>query len=217
MVQLITGLIPSISKLQKEGGGEGRRAITRLTRLITFGWALIQSSSIAFYLKRALFDWTPVLAFEIILWLSTGAMIVLWLSELITDYGLGNGASLLIYTNIISNLPTLFKKLIVENSDNFTPISIISISALIFISLYGIVFLQQGIRKVPLISSKQLSSVELESIGKELSSAMGSKIKFDYKVDKELIGGLKLQLGSFMIDTSIKNKLKKYKQAMLED
>ena len=84
------------SKLQKEGGGEGRRAITRLTRLITFGWALIQSSSIAFYLKRALFDWSPLLAFEIILWLTTGAMIVLWLSELITEYGLGNGASLLI-------------------------------------------------------------------------------------------------------------------------
>jgi len=51
MVQLVTGLIPSISKLQKEGGGEGRRAITRLTRLITLGWALIQSSSIAFLFK----------------------------------------------------------------------------------------------------------------------------------------------------------------------
>jgi F-type H+-transporting ATPase subunit delta len=46
---------------------------------------------------------------------------------------------------------------------------------------------------------------------------MGSTIKFDYKVDKSLIGGLKLQLGSFMIDTSIKNKLKKYKQRMLEN
>ena len=45
---------------------------------------------------------------------------------------------------------------------------------------------------------------------------MGSTIKFDYKVDDRLIGGLKLQLGSFMIDTSIKNKLKKYEQAMLE-
>jgi len=111
MVQLITGLIPSISKLQKEGGSEGRRAITRLTRLITFGWALIQSSSIAFYLKRALFDWTPLLAFEIIVWLSTGAMIVLWLSELVTEYGLGNGASLLIYINIISSLPNLGKKI----------------------------------------------------------------------------------------------------------
>ena len=156
MVQLITALIPSISKLQKEGGGEGRRAITRLTRLITFGWALIQSSSIAFYLKRALFDWTPLLAFEIILWLSTGAMIVLWLSELITEYGLGNGASLLIYTNIISSLPNLGKKLISENTGNLTIISGLGIALLLFIAISGIITLQESARIVPLISSKQL-------------------------------------------------------------
>ena len=46
---------------------------------------------------------------------------------------------------------------------------------------------------------------------------MGSTIKFDYKIDKGLIGGLKLQLGSFMIDTSIKSKLKKFEQQMLEN
>ncbi len=156
MVQLITGLIPSISKLQKEGGGEGRRAITRLTRLITFGWALIQSSSIAFYLKRALFDWSPLLAFEIILWLTTGAMIVLWLSELITEYGLGNGASLLIYTNIISSLPNLGKKLISENSGNLSVVSGVGIGLLFFIAIAGIITLQESARIVPLISSKQL-------------------------------------------------------------
>jgi preprotein translocase subunit SecY len=156
MVQLITGLIPSISKLQKEGGGEGRRAITRLTRLITLGWALIQSSSIAFYLKRALFDWSPLLAFEIILWLTTGAMIVLWLSELITEYGLGNGASLLIYTNIISSLPNLGKKLISENTGNLTLASTIGIAILFFIAISGIITLQESARIVPLISSKQL-------------------------------------------------------------
>ena len=157
MVQLITGLIPSISKLQKEGGGEGRRAITRLTRLITFGWALIQSSSIAFYLKRALFDWSPLLAFEIILWLTTGAMIVLWLSELITEYGLGNGASLLIYTNIISSLPNLGKKLISENTGSLTLVSGVGIGLLFFIAISGIITLQESARIVPLISSKQLS------------------------------------------------------------
>lgn len=160
MVQLITGLIPSISKLQKEGGGEGRRAITRLTRLITFGWALIQSSSIAFYLKRALFDWTPLLAFEIILWLATGAMIVLWLSELITEYGLGNGASLLIYTNIISSLPNLGKKLITENTGNLTPVSGVGIALLFFIAISGIITLQESARIVPLISSKQLGQTQ---------------------------------------------------------
>ena len=68
-----------------------------------------------------------------------------------------------------------------------------------------------------LISSKELSKSELERIGKDLSDAIGSNLKFDYKIDKELIGGLKLQLGSFMIDTSIKNKLKKYEKAMLEN
>lgn len=156
MVQLITGLIPSISKLQKEGGGEGRRAITRLTRLITVVWALIQSSSIAFYLKRALFDWSPLLAFEIILWLTTGAMIVLWLSELITEYGLGNGASLLIYTNIISSLPNLGKKLIAENTGNLNLVSGLGIGLLFFIAISGIITLQESARIVPLISSKQL-------------------------------------------------------------
>jgi preprotein translocase subunit SecY len=157
MVQLITGLIPAISKLQKEGGGEGRRAITRLTRLISFGWAIIQSSTIAFYLKRALFDWSPLLAFEIIIWLTTGAMIVLWLSELITEYGLGNGASLLIYTNIISSLPNLGKKLLTENTGNMTVVSGIIIMILFFIAISGIITLQESARIIPLISSKQLS------------------------------------------------------------
>ena len=75
---------------------------------------------------------------------------------------------------------------------------------------------KRGEIKASLISSKELSSTELENINKELSSSMGSIIKFDYKVDQNLIGGLKLQLGSFMIDTSIKNKLKKYEQKMIE-
>ena len=74
---------------------------------------------------------------------------------------------------------------------------------------------KRGEIKASLISSKELSQTELENISKDLSNIMGLVLKFDYKVDKELIGGLKLQLGSFMIDTSIKNKLKKFKQAML--
>ena len=75
---------------------------------------------------------------------------------------------------------------------------------------------KRGELKASLISSKELSTAEIEVISKDLSSLMGSTIKFDYKVDKNLIGGLKLQLGSFMIDTSIKNKLKQFEQNMLE-
>ena len=76
---------------------------------------------------------------------------------------------------------------------------------------------KRGEVKASLISSKELSSNELNEISKDLSQSMGSKIIFDYKVDKGLIGGLKLQVGSYMIDTSVKNKLKKFEQAMLEN
>ena len=162
LIQLILGFSPQLSKLQKEGDLEGRRKINRLTRFITLIWAIIQSLSLAFYLKQVLFDWNFLLAGEIVLWLTTGAMIVLWLSELITDYGLGNGASLLIYTNIISSLPNLWNKVITENSENFSFSSGIIISILIFLSFYGIVFLQEGFRIIPLLSSKQLNQISLQ-------------------------------------------------------
>ena len=157
LMQILISAFPNLSKLQKEGGGEGRRTINKLTRLVTLGWALIQSFSIAFYLKRALFDWNIYLAIEIIIWLTTGAMIVLWLSEIITEYGLGNGASLLIYTNIVSNLPNFGKNLFVNVGDKVSIISWLFIALIFFIAIYGIVLLQEGTRIVPLISSKQLN------------------------------------------------------------
>ena len=162
-VQLLLAFSPKLAKLQKEGDFDGRRTINRLTRLIALIWAIIQSIGITIYLRQILFDWSFPLAIEIVIWLTTGAMIVLWLSELITDYGLGNGTSLLIYTNIVSNLPNLLKKLILENTENFTIFSVFGLVALVSISLCGIVFLQQGIRKVPLISSKQLNQASFKN------------------------------------------------------
>ena len=163
LVQLLIGFYPNLSKLQKEGDLEGRRSIHRLTRIITLILAFIQSSSVALYLRQVLFYWNYILAIEIIIWLMTGTMIVLWLSELITDYGLGNGTSLLIYTNIILSLPNLCKKILTENSENFTISLELIIACVIFISLYGIVFLQEGYRKIPLISAKQLNQFSLDN------------------------------------------------------
>lgn len=162
LVQLILGLSPKLAKLQKEGDLEGRRSINRLTRFITLIWAIIQSVGLSLYLKQILFNWSYTLAFEIIIWLTTGAMIVLWLSELITDYGLGNGASLLIYTNIISSLPNLTRTIFLENGTEFSTFSTIGVFLVLLISLYGIVFLQEGVRIVPLISSKQLNQAALQ-------------------------------------------------------
>lgn len=159
ILQLLIAFSPSLSKLQKEGDLNARRSINRLTRLITLIWAIVQSFGLGFYLRQVLFDWNFQLLLEIVLWLTTGAMIVLWLSEFITDFGLGNGASLLIYTNIVSSLPNLFKTILVQNSDKFNLVTTLTITGLITVSLFGIVLLQEGVRKIPLISSKQLNQI----------------------------------------------------------
>ena len=160
-IQLLLGFSPKLSKLQKEGDFEGQRTIARLTRQITLIWAIIQSVGVALYLRQILFDWNISLASEIVLWLTTGAMIVLWLSELITDYGLGNGSSLLIYTNIVANLPNLVKGLNNQNNWNTSFGILITVLA----SLYGIVFLNKGLLKIPLISSKQLNQSAIRDRG----------------------------------------------------
>ena len=76
---------------------------------------------------------------------------------------------------------------------------------------------KRGEVKASLISSKNLSNEELNKISAEISQSIDTKIKFDYSVDESLIGGVKIQLGSLMVDTSIKNKLKKYEQLMTEN
>jgi preprotein translocase subunit SecY len=160
VVQLLIAFSPRLAQLQKEGDFEGKRTISRLTRIIAFFVSILQSVGVALYLRPALFEWNILLASQIVLWLTSGAMIVLWLSELITDYGLGNGSSLLIYSNIVSNLPNLSKKLLLETSETSVGLSWTSTLLLIGLGLasfYGIVFLQNGALRIPLISARQLN------------------------------------------------------------
>lgn len=159
-VQLIIAFSPYLSKLQKEGDLNARRSLNRLTRFISLIWTIIQSLGIAIYLRQILFNWDLQLALEIIIWLTTGTMIVLWLSELITDYGLGNGASLLIYTNISASLPSLCQKIVNENKTVFAWSSFVVLILLITVSLSGIVLLQEGSRRIPLLSALQLNSLK---------------------------------------------------------
>ena len=169
IVQLLVTFSKKLADLQKDGDFAGRRSISRLTRNITLFLTIVQSVGVTLYLKQILFDWSYSLAFDIILWLTTGAMVVVWFSEIITEHGLGNGASLLIYTNIVSNLPNLIKKTIFINNET----SVFSVfvnglcmTILILLSLYGIVFLQQGSRKLPLLSGKRLEKRSLGRIGR---------------------------------------------------
>ena len=82
-------------------------------------------------------------------------------------------------------------------------------------SFLNLVSSNKGELKAKLVSSKELSKMEIEKIGKELSKDFKSVLNIDYKYDPDLIGGLVIQVGSVIIDTSIKTKLKKLEKNML--
>jgi F-type H+-transporting ATPase subunit delta len=86
----------------------------------------------------------------------------------------------------------------------------------IFKNFLSLTSKKRGELNVSLISSKNLTNDELKSLNSEISKVLGAVIALDFKIDENLIGGLKMQIGSLMVDTSIKNKLKKYEQIMLE-
>ncbi|HEY9703723.1 MAG TPA: preprotein translocase subunit SecY, partial [Allocoleopsis sp.] len=92
IIQLLTGAVPYLENLQKNEGEAGRRKIAQITRFVSLGWAIIQSVGIASYLQRYAITPGITFMFETALALIAGSMFVMWVSELITERGVGNGA-----------------------------------------------------------------------------------------------------------------------------
>ena len=165
VIQLLTPIFPRLQKLQKEEGELGRQQISRYTRYLTFFWALIFSSGIALFLiKPVTFGWSFKLGLEIVISLTVGSILSMWFSELITEEGLGNGSSLIIFINIIGGIPNninTFKQLPFNEGSLFSnsgPIFIIL--ALYFAIVLLVIFFQDSYKKINIVSSKQLSQME---------------------------------------------------------
>ena len=152
LIQYLTSSFSYFQKLQKEEGETGRRQIKQYTRTLTVIFAFIQSLSITLALRPILFNWNMQSCFEITLVLITGSMIVLWLSDLITEMGIGNGSSIVITLNILSGLPNVLSNLLKSENNNSSPYNFLSLLILII----GIVYLQEAVKIVPLITINQL-------------------------------------------------------------
>jgi preprotein translocase subunit SecY len=152
LIQYLTSSFSYFQKLQKEEGETGRRQIKQYTRTLTVIFAFIQSLSITLALRPILFNWNMQSCFEITLVLMTGSMIVLWLSDLITEMGIGNGSSIVITLNILSGLPNVLSNLLKSENNNSSPYNFLSLLILII----GIVYLQEAVKIVPLITINQL-------------------------------------------------------------
>ena len=152
LIQYLTSSFSYFQKLQKEEGETGRRQIKQYTRTLTVIFAFIQSLSITLALRPILFNWNMQSCFEITLVLMTGSMIVLWLSDLITEMGIGNGSSIVITLNILSGLPNVLSNLLKSENNSSSPYNFLSLVILII----GIVYLQEAVKIVPIITINQL-------------------------------------------------------------
>ena len=163
VVQLLAMIIPSLEKLAKEGGEEGRKVMNKWTKIITLILSLVEAIGIYLsYKSSGIFinaGWlTGIL---IVTSLVAGTSLLMWLGEQITSKGIGNGISIIIFIGIISGLPkavTTIWNLIVTSS-GFSTIGLITALGIIvgaIILVAGVVFVQQAERRVPVQYSKKV-------------------------------------------------------------
>ncbi|RUR85944.1 preprotein translocase subunit SecY [Chlorogloeopsis fritschii PCC 9212] len=162
IIQLLTAAIPSLENLQKNEGEAGRRKISQITRYVALGWAILQSVFLAaFWLRPFAYNFSPFFVVETAVALVAGSMFVMWASEVITERGIGNGASLLIFVNIVATLPKSLSDTIayIQGSgqeivrERVGPVIVL---VLVFLAtIVGIVFVQEAIRRIPIISARR--------------------------------------------------------------
>ncbi|PSB14421.1 preprotein translocase subunit SecY [filamentous cyanobacterium CCP2] len=161
IMQLMAAAIPSLEDLQKNEGEAGRRKISQITRYVALGWAILQSIGIGLLVNNlpgVVENPGPFFVVKVILALTAGSMFVMWVGELITERGIGNGASLLIFVSIVSTLPASIGATIdqVQSNASRNLVAGVVILALVFLAMIvGIVFVQEGTRQIPIISARR--------------------------------------------------------------
>ena len=152
ILQLMTVVIPSLEKLQKEGES-GQQKITQYTRYFTVVLALLQSMAYVLYFRSqdALPGFTPGRFYLIVISVTAGTVLLMWLGELITQRGVGNGISLLIFASIVSSVPDA-----VDGWLTLPPVSQVLILAIALAVVVAVVFINEGQRRIPIQYAKRV-------------------------------------------------------------
>jgi preprotein translocase subunit SecY len=163
IMQLGTTSISSLEKLQKEEGESGRQKITQITRLIALFWSFVQSIGISFWVRPYVFNWDTYFVISMSLALTTGSMLIMWFSEQITEKGIGNGPSLLIFINIISGLPKLLQQKSTSINETNQVTELFLLAFIFLLMIIGIIFVQEGTRRIPIVSARQLGQGQTQT------------------------------------------------------
>jgi preprotein translocase subunit SecY len=165
ILQLLTVVWPALERISKEGE-LGRRKITQYTRYLTLALAIVQSLGIAFFLERQTqiagglpLVYDPGWAFRLmcVLTMTTGTMFVMWLGEQITERGIGNGMSLLIFAGIVVNFPSaILTTLDQMRTGQLSLLRIVFLLVMMVVVVGAIIFVERGHRRITVQYAKRV-------------------------------------------------------------
>lgn len=161
IMQLLTIAIPAIEEMHRDGE-DGRKKIQKITRYVSVGLAILESAGLALGFSRqgALGETNFLTVFTIIVTLTTGSCIIMWLGERISDKGIGNGISIILLINIVSRMPADFANLyemFVKGKDVVQAIiATVIIIAVVIGTTILVILLQDAERRIPVQYSKKM-------------------------------------------------------------
>lgn len=173
IMQLLTIAIPKLEEMQKEGE-DGRKKIASITRYLTVGLALIESSAMAFYFANSnVMEKVNVISvIMVIAALTAGSAFLMWVGERITEKGVGNGISIVLIINIISRIPQdisqLFEQFVFGKAIAVGAVAAIVIIAIIVAMVIMVIILNDGVRKIPVQYAKKVQGRKM--VGGQTSS-----------------------------------------------
>jgi preprotein translocase subunit SecY len=162
--QLLVAVVPALEKLQKEGE-EGRRKITQYTRYATVGLGLVQGFGISVWLEGMGGEGASIViggggwSFRVLTMISftAGTIVIMWLGEQISERGIGNGISLIIFVSIVSRAPSaLVDMWRLFRAGNLSLFTVLLLAALVFAIVAAIVVLTQATRRIPIQYPRQV-------------------------------------------------------------
>ncbi|MBI3914879.1 MAG: preprotein translocase subunit SecY [Chloroflexi bacterium] len=164
IMQLLTGIVPSLQRLVKEGGDAGRARVNLYTHLATIPLAALQGFAQAQVLTQSnppvltKFGLTtfPLETIAIILTLTCGTVFAIWLGELISEQGIGSGISIIIFGGIVASVPQRLGQMVQSN-----PAGLIVFAAITLVTILGIVYIQEGSRRIPVQYGKRVRGTKM--------------------------------------------------------
>ena len=156
IMNLLVFAIPALENLQKEGE-EGRKKIAQYTRYLTIALAIIQALGMSLSYQDLLIDKTPFTVFVVVLVVTAGTTFLMYLGEQITEYGIGNGISLIIFISIVSRIPSG-----IANIYNYVQVGTLNIVSLLLLIIFiivatiAVVYVTEGQRKIPIQYAKRV-------------------------------------------------------------